>query len=117
MIKVALPAAIAGVILAQAAEAPPSLGSLENLTAQGVLGFVVGWLITRTLPSWQKQFTELNKSFASSVDKAFAAMEAMQTRHLETQKQLDDRRHEDSEELRKVLVALRENCAVVNRQS
>lgn len=113
--KFVLPISIIAVILAQASQPAPVSLPWGNLTAQGVLGFVVGWLITKTLPSWQKQFVESNKSYTDSMNKAFACIDASQTRHLETQKQLDERSHQDSKELRGVLAALREHCAAANR--
>lgn len=111
--KIVLPVAIFAVILAQVSQ--PVSFSWENLTSQAVLGFALMWLIAKTLPSWQKQFVESNKTFAQSMEKAFSLVDAMQTRHLETQRQLDDRSHEDSQELRSVLSTLREHCAAVNR--
>ncbi len=112
--KFVLPMAILGVLVAQAS--PPVSLPWENLTAQAVLGFLSTWLITKTLPGQQKQLTELNKSYTESMGRAFATIDASQTRNLEAQKQIDDRQHEDSQELRGVLTSLREHCAATNRE-
>lgn len=104
MLKLTIPLAVAIGLFAEGSSNGDPLAPWANLTALGIVGLCMVFIVTKMLPDLHKKFVDQSEIFAKTGENVVKNFS-------ETLDKMHNRQHEKDQKVAEVLTALREHCA------